>query len=96
MNNLCWKGASRQRRKWSEIKSETSSSFQKVATPDSNDYELLSGSILEFIELVMELELQDQFPSDETARILLDDEEEMNYFPTKNSCSWWRSQASSK
>ena len=31
----------------------------------------------------MELESQDQFPLYETARILLDDEEKMNYFPTK-------------
>ena len=76
-------GASRERKNWNEIKKEDSSSFENIAAPSSNDYELFSSSVLDFIELVMDLESRCQFPSFESARLMLEDKEKMNYFPTK-------------
>lgn len=78
-------GASRQRKNWDEVKKESTSSFEKIASPSSHDYDLLASSIFDFIELVMDLEAKEQFPSLETAQLLIQNKEEMNYFPTKIS-----------
>ena len=76
----CIIGASRQRKNWNEIKNESTSSFEKIATPNSSDYDILASSILDFIELVMDLEEKKKFPSFETARSLMEDKEKMNYY----------------
>ena len=78
-------GASRERKDWNKIKKESTSSFEIVASPSHDDYEILATSIFEFIELVMEFESTSQFPSLEQAKLLLEDKEKLNYFPTKIS-----------
>ena len=73
-------GASRERKDWKYAKRNEESSFEIVATPNMNDYNLLGESILEFIEVVMDFESSGKFPSIDMAKELLNDKEKMKYF----------------
>ena len=76
-------GASRRRKDWNKIKNEDSSSFDLIASPSSDDYNLRGSSILDFIQLVMTLEGKGHIPSYESAKILLQDEEKLNHYAYK-------------
>ena len=73
-------GACRDRKEWKYIKKEKESSFENVAAPTMNDFNLFGKSILDFIEMVMDFESNSKFPSLGGAKELLEDKEKMACF----------------
>ena len=72
-----------QRRDWNKIKKLPNATFESVASPTSDEYDLLATSILDFVELVFSLEEEGKFPSYESAKLLLEDNEKLCHYSHK-------------